>query len=66
MTRMMWLFALAMALGRGVLAAEPDAGVATVEARDTVRMRLSDAVERALANSPQLAQRRALGTRCGC
>jgi len=60
MTRMMWLFALAMALGRGVLAAEPDAGVATVEARDTVRMRLSDAVERALASSPQLAQRRAL------
>jgi outer membrane protein len=44
----------------GALASEPAKPVEKESARETVRWRVSDAVERALASSARLAQRRAL------
>jgi outer membrane protein len=60
MTRAVWLLVLSNCVTSGALALEPAVPASPETGRERVRLRLSDAIERALASSPQLAQRRAL------
>lgn len=60
MTLDVWPFLLSAGLSAGALAAETLPDAAGVARPERLQMRLSDAVERALTSSPQLAQRRAL------